>query len=593
LVVASAGSGKTEVLTQRLARILHESRGESFRCLAVTYTVKASEELRSRIRATAAAEAWRVDADTLHGFALDWLRRYGEVVDVLPDVVVYSDDSDRVALISEYIASLGLQDHLNGDVTRVLGPILQRFDHHRTASPLEPFSWDGTQFAGVPIAELYEGYLEALSRAGGIDFPGMLNKLLEAVRVDEWISRNFRSLYRHVLVDEGQDLTRAQSELLRALIGDDVDVFVVADDRQSINGFAGGSFDNAKFLVGEEAASAPLGLRHNFRSSASIMQAAESLAAHFASSSISAHIVENSPPGAVRVVRCAHPDHEAEVVVSWVDQLLTRGLATEAITSGEDPTVRPEEIAIIGRARWTLDPVLAALANSGIPHAVQVEASGFLMTPEGRIAIDALAIELNPSDAPAKRRVRDELADLEIARSGDLVSVLRESALDSLAPIADMLECVRRQDPLDQAFESLEHEHATGWRGDAAKLKTLWADYRAGTSANRRSLRDYLAYVARAQRTRPSDPGVRVMTIHRAKGLEFRAVAVIGARNGTLPDYRATAPEDLDAERRSFYVAITRASRDLLVTWPELTVDRYGRQHRQAPSIFLDEAALV
>src|SRR4051812_22986884 len=100
LVVASAGSGKTEVLTRRLVRLLSESTGESFRCLAVTYTGKAAQELRRRIDAAVGEEIWRVDADTLHGFSLEWLRQYGECVDVPPHVVVYSDDADRARLIS-------------------------------------------------------------------------------------------------------------------------------------------------------------------------------------------------------------------------------------------------------------------------------------------------------------------------------------------------------------------------------------------------------------------------------------------------------------------------------------------------------------
>ena len=114
LVVAPAGSGKTEVLIRRVIRTLERSAGESFRLLVVTFTVKAAEELRRRAQETVAEELWRIDADTIHGFALDWLRRYGKEVGVGPDVVVLSDDIDRAAVISTYLQSVG-RGTSNGD----------------------------------------------------------------------------------------------------------------------------------------------------------------------------------------------------------------------------------------------------------------------------------------------------------------------------------------------------------------------------------------------------------------------------------------------------------------------------------------------
>src|SRR3954466_13394888 len=131
LVVASAGSGKTEVLTRRLGRILLDSAGDSFRCLAVTYTVKAAQEMRRRIELSVADESWRVDADTLHGFALDQLRQHGQCVDVAPDVVVYSEDADRLRLLHEYLRSLGLQQIAEQN-PRALVEVLAAIDEHRT-----------------------------------------------------------------------------------------------------------------------------------------------------------------------------------------------------------------------------------------------------------------------------------------------------------------------------------------------------------------------------------------------------------------------------------------------------------------------------
>ncbi len=590
LVVASAGSGKTEVLTQRLARLLAQSAGGSFRCLAVTYTVKAAQELRRRIEHSVSDESWRVDADTLHGFALEWLRQYGQCVDVPPDVVVYSDDADRARLIFEYLSSLGLQDAVGTDELPALRPILAAIDRHRTLYPDHTSLDDDVEFFGVPISELYTGYLDALDQAGGIDFPGMLTKLLSALEVDAWIGENFRSLFQHVLVDEAQDLTPAQTQLLMRLVSDDVDVFAVADERQSINGFAGGSFANARRLVGPDATTHTLS--HNFRSSALVLRAAEALASHFRSRSPEPRIVDTAPLGAFTVVRCDDVHDEATRVASWVEGLLTEGLATEAIAEGEDPAVQPEDVAVIGRTRWTLDPVLKELETRGITCAVQVEASGFLGTPEGRIALDALALEANPNDSPARRRIAEELDGVGVDSGADLLDTLKGPTTRSLHPIAWMIERFRANQSLDEVIGRLDGVDTEAWAKDAGEIRTLWANYRAATDAKNRTLIGLLRHVSYAQRVRPTDPGVRVMTIHRVKGLEFRAVAVVGVREGTVPDYRAQTSAELDAERRAFYVAMTRAARHLLVTWPAVTQDRYGRFHQQRRSRFLDEAGV-
>jgi len=108
-----------------------------------------------------------------------------------------------------------------------------------------------------------------------------------------------------------------------------------------------------------------------------------------------------------------------------------------------------------------------------------------------------------------------------------------------------------------------------------------------------RSPKGFLVHLARTQRTRPTDPGVRLLTIDRAKGLEFKAVALLGAREGLIPHYRSDTPEERNEDRRRLYVAMTRASRELLISWPATTYDRFGRLHAQTPSRFLVEAGLV
>jgi len=231
LLVASAGSGKTEVLTQRVIRHLRESIGDTFRLLAVTFTVRAAQELQSRLKATVSSEVWRVDAQTIHGFALDWLMRFGQSVHVYPDTIVYSEDTDRLGILAGYVRSLGEFSEVETDDLR---EVLRAIDESRLIMANGEHSKNGGPSVGsLSFGDLYEGYVAALDAANGIDFSGMLSKFLTASDIDPSFLGNFRSTYRYVLVDEGQDLTVPQAAVLKRLASPPVDLFVVTIVRQS------------------------------------------------------------------------------------------------------------------------------------------------------------------------------------------------------------------------------------------------------------------------------------------------------------------------------------------------------------------------
>ena len=595
LIVAPAGSGKTEVLIQRVIRTLERSAGEAFRVLVVTFTVKAAEELKQRARESIADELWRVDADTIHGFSLDWLRRYGRDVGIDPDVVVLSDDIDRIAVIAGYLRSVGLGDNYDGGGGVGMRDLLKKIDSHRTRHGGGDYDCSrDCGYRGVSLEELADAYGAALKAQGAIDFPGMLLSMVELIDEDEWVLEHFRTLYRDILVDEGQDLTAIQSGLLKRLAGDSINLFVVADDRQSIRGFAGGAFVHAKALV-PAAVGAPLQLRHNFRCATKILGAAEAV---LRAGGGARHVVamEGAPAGKVTFLPKASAEVEADWIAAWISKLLEGGLGGDTVAEGEDPSVVPEDIAVAARTRWTLGPVIEALAGRGIEFVVQTDAMVFLVEPEARLFVDALSFGVNKRDFPAGRRIRDELRELtgsELPEDPfEALHSMRNGALASLAEL--VARALQGGDDFEQAMEDLgETGEGNGWAKGATRLSEVWRDYRTGTSVQDRSPGGYLVHLARALRTRPTDPGVRLLTIDRAKGLEFKAVALVGVRDGQLPDYRATTVRERKEECRRLYVAMTRAARELVVTWPTRTVDRYGRIWRQSPSRFLVKAGLV
>lgn len=596
LLRAPAGSGKTEVLARRVERILHDSAGAAFRILAVTYTVKAAEELRSRIKSTVATEAWRVDCETLHSFAHEWLIRYGTSVGVGPAVVVFAEDVDRLALIADYLRTLGLPPHVT--TVPLLQTILREIDTWRTSSAPGTEMPD-TEYSTLQIGfrELYEAYVAALRDAGGIDFPGMLTCLIDVLDSDPWVLDNFRRTYRHIVVDEGQDLTPAQTELLRKLSGKELSLFVVADDRQSINEYAGGAFANAVALVERDAP--VISLTDNFRCATQVLQAAERIAA-FMESPQDTFVARGAPPGEMRLEAEETSRSEGEAVAQWVSSLMDDGLSPDVIAEGEDPRVYPEDIAVIARSRWLLESTIEALKRAGHKLSLNVDAGDVLGTAEGRTFLNALAVLADPASRPARRQLVNEIsnafgAEISTDSAQDPIAVLDQSKVPALREIANHLVRAGTQSAdLDKLLGLLTDRFAEAdWKQDAEEIGRAWKRYCTATTVQKRSLRGFLRHLTRAQLARPTDPGIRVLTIHRAKGLEFKAVALVGVYDGALPDYRARDAVQLNSERRSLYVAITRAQRVLRVSWPHLTVDRSGRSRKQAPSRFLQEAGLI
>ena len=593
LVIAPAGSGKTEVLVRRMERLLDESPGESFRLLAVTFTVKAADELKSRVSRSVGEEAWRVDANTIHGFALDWLQRSGQPVGISPDVVVYAQSRDCVDLLRRFLDSVD-ESHFDD---RTLFDILEQINGLRTrlVTPSEApnQSFSGSSFQ---LPELYDAYLTALDYAGGIDFPGMLVKLLDLFEADPAVLRRMQRTYRQILVDEGQDLTHAQSELLRRIVGDDLELFVVADDRQSINGWAGGGMRWAQMLVGPNHQR--FELQHNFRCATRILALSRQVAHHFNPPRTDGGTPLGAPEGMLLAREAEDSTEEAHIVVDWVDGLVLKGVDSSLLVPGEEPRVTAEDIAVIARTRYGLDDVQEELRTRGYQVSVQVDSGSSLGSSEARLFYALLEVRANANNRPALRRIEEELFNIlgehpEITgKQYGLTDVLKAVAG---IPSHRMVELVSRSaldaDGLEETMGALRHG-AYFAEPDSEQFVGWWLEYRASTALQDRNVVGFLRYLLRVQQTRPDQPGIRLMTTHRSKGLEFRAVAVVGLTQGAFPDYRALSDQQaIEAERRAFYVSVTRASRALLLTWPQRRRTRYGERSVE-PSQFLRETGL-
>ena len=410
----------------------------------------------------------------------------------------------------------------------------------------------------------------------------MLTKLLDLFEADPAVLRRMRRTYRQVLVDEGQDLTKAQAMLLREIVGDVVELFVVADDRQSINGWAGGGMQWARRLVGPDYES--LELRHNFRCATRILSLARRVAGHFDPPRADAEPPPGAPEGLVLSCEAEDSADEARRVVDWIEELVATGLEPALLVPEEEPRAVPEEIAVIARTRYGLDDVQEELLGRGHRVSVQVDPGSFLRSSEARLFHALLEARANGNNRPAWRRIEEELSNIlgnhpEIV--GEAYSLHDLLGAVSGTPSSSMVELVARSTPDADGLEEIIAALTAGGyiaEPDLEQLLAWWLEYRASTAHQDRDLVGFLRYLLRVQQTRPDEPGIRLMTAHRSKGLEFRAVAVVGLTQGSFPDYRALSEQEIEAERRTFYVSLTRASRALLLSWPRVRRTRYGQR---------------
>ena len=614
LVTAPPGSGKTEVLVQRVIHLLDGSPGDLFRILALTYTVKAARELEDRVRKIVPdRDRWRINATTFHSFGLGILQNYGEPVGLKHPITVISDVEDKRLLLLRV---------LDDPVDR-FGPIAG-VDHKQWRSLFDeiarrktnlepPDKVDNTWMLDgqVSLQEAYEAYETALASAGSVDYEGMIYQTEKLIRIDPWVGAHIRRQYRHILVDEGQELTRGQYELLKTIRGDTKpNVFVVADVDQSINSFAGGG---PKFLreFASDFNASERTLTTNFRSADTIVGILGSLRRHIGGRH------EPAPTRAGGLARgwvgarsYADEESEAQAVGEWIRSALNEGLDPEWVYRGEATEVAAEDCCVLGRTRYSFGAVVADMEDHGVPFSLRTEEKALFESHLGRSGLYALKLTENSGDLPSKRRLVDELGGRrstdrmwnesaipwsilqDCERRGRLSRAFVKAFVSADAGPANGLQTVSALIRIDDTGIDSDPEEAAAWHRDQRFLEELLDRYEAGTSGPNRSLSGFLRMLSRLEGGTASEPGIRMVTPHRARGLGFKVVVVLGMNEGTFPYYRATSTDELDEERRVVYVAASRAARALLFTRPREQQSRYG-PWRRPESRFIREMGLT
>jgi len=562
VVVAGAGSGKTEVVARRVERILRETPAEAFRILALSYTVRAAEELRSRFRERLGNAHRRVDTDTVHGFALSLIRQFGTRIGLPPEPEILTRDEDRAELLLSWLA-----ESQYPEPGEPISEVLARLDTARAR--------------GEPTRLLAE-WREALDARGALDFPAMLDKARDLLIESSWVERHVQRLYEHVIIDEAQNLTPAQYEFLRLVVGDPsgshVSLMIVGDERQSIVTFAGAD-PRLISRLGRDYGAKRIELLRNYRSAEMIVRLGKTVATALELPS-SFGDTDYAARGSVSLKEVADEVAESAAVSAWIRSLLSDGLDMSVLAPGEPPRIRPEDIAVLSRSGATLRLTRESLEEWGIESSFASTEDDWVRSTPGRMVVELSAFKGAPEHRSTQRRL-ESLLDLERWDWSRPEAAFAESEHSDLVVL---LQASSPQELVEFASDIQSDE--PDWPDDLVQIRDALDSFLAHTDVAARTFSNFRQHIVRCQRGDGLSSGVRLLTVHKAQGREFRAVAVVGCNDGQFPDFRARGEEERRSELRTFYVAVTRPTRALLLTRARTRRTQYGPRSTE-PSPFL------
>lgn len=593
LVLAGPGSGKTLVLTLRAGRLLKEDADASL--LALTFTTKAADEMRERLNNLMGGRADRAHLCTFHSFAGDILRQHGSHVGVKPDFSVLTLDDDRIALVETVLSEM------QGDTSTVppdrknLLVLLDR---------LFAESYDGEPHAAglvsTPpwIPEFFKMYCESLKQGNRLDYGSLLHFARKLLSENAGVARLTRLAWQFICVDEFQDTNRAQYDLLRLLVaGENPNLFVVADDDQIIYQWNGASPERLQALKNDFNMSL-VQLPENFRCPPVIIQLANSLICHNKARTsgkqpLVAHkATAESPP----VKAFIFDDESAEVAA-----------IPKAI---RDAGWTPGDCAVLGRSTKLLERAADELGRSGLSPYLAQRKNEFACASV-RWLHAALRLANARHDREFLRRlcvawqeftdVTLEVNEVEAAAAlagGDFLRawVAEAAVRDVLQPVGALLR--QMQDELVErlAFMPLlDLFWSQTWLDDPLEQEEMktWQELHAALlrehAPENLTLHLYLQEMDLKSKAPARLPGsIPCLTVHGAKGLEFKNVFLIGMADEVFPSYQAVkkGPDsrEMEEERRNCFVAITRVQESLHVSWA-----RSYNGYSKRPSRFLEE----
>ncbi len=617
-ILAGAGTGKTRVITYRIAYLIEQRGAQPNQILGVTFTNKAAMEMRARVEVLLPGLGRYVQLGTFHGLAARILRKLGPLVDVPSSFLIYDqDDSERLL---KQIASQRLnlsRDHV--------GPFLAQIDSWRNEGILPkdvPSTYDPKIGKAV---ELYHLYLQGMQEIGAVDFNGLLLKWRELTEHEEGLAY-LHNQYRHILVDEYQDTNSVQAQIVLALARGAETIAIVGDDDQSIYSWRGANAGNMQQFLDKLPNVKLIRLEENYRSTREILTAANGVIAKNQGRIGKNLIAVRGSGEAVRVMQLFNDRREAQQIIHMIEEELVRGRSLD-------------DFAILMRTNAMSRPFEDSLRQIRMPYRL-IGGVKFYDRKEVKDVLATLRVALNPKSdidlqrslAAVSRGVGDTSVKkaLDIARKHtvSLMEVLRRPELlqeAGIAPrtckkvvefaghIADLgQKAAASETTADEAIalaidvsgvaQMLQAENTEEADDRLENLSQLLAAAKqhvedaqlANADANAQSFLEAAALLSSSDEVgeNESNGAVTLMTLHAAKGLEFDTVYMVGLEEYGFPHARALEegadPNQLEEERRLAYVGMTRARKRLFITYVQRRMIR-GSVKGRVPSRFLRE----
>jgi ATP-dependent DNA helicase UvrD/PcrA len=601
LILAGAGSGKTRVLTTRIAWLLKAGAVSPAGVLAVTFTNKAAREMLSRLTAMLAANPRGMWIGTFHGLCNRLLRAHHQEAG-LPREFQILDSQDQLAAVKRLLRAL------NVDEDRFAPRDLQYFIMGRKEEGQRARDVAPADDLQRRQAELYAAYDEQCQREGVVDFAELLLRSYELLSRNELLREHYRARFRHILVDEFQDTNRLQYRWLKLLAGPQASLFAVGDDDQSIYAFRGANVGNMAEFEREYKVAKVIRLEQNYRSQGNILDAANALIGHNRKR-LGKNLWTASGAGEpLRVFEAQSDTDEARWVLEEIQALKRDGTALAGI-------------AVLYRSNAQSRVLEHALFSAGLPYRVY-GGLRFFERAEVKHALAYLRLLASPADDSAFLRVVNfptrgigarTLEGLQDAARAAGRSLYETALADpgKAAPFVALIEALREETQGLTLAERVEHvvaksgliEHYKREREGAERLENLSelvnaaasfiaedAEIEAGEEAD--PLSAFLSHAALEAGEHQAGEGqdaLQLMTMHSAKGLEFDAVFVSGLEEGLFPHEQSLVEKDgPEEERRLMYVALTRARNRLYLSFAQTRL-LHGQTRYSLPSRFLDE----
>ncbi len=614
LVLAGAGSGKTRVLTHRIAYLLATGAARPGEILAITFTNKAASEMRERVGALVGRSVRSMWVTTFHSACARMLRADAERLGYSRSFTIY-DESDSLRMIKRCMTELGIDPKRyppRSIRSQISGAKNKLVDAGAYAQA------QGSVFEET-AAEVYERYEKRMLAANAMDFDDLLVRTVNVLELSEEARERWRRTFRHVLVDEYQDTNHAQYRLLQLLTAEHGNLMVVGDEDQSIYGFRHADIRNILDFERDFPEAEVVKLEQNYRSTQTILSAANAVVERNRERRPKQLWTEIAGGEPVKLSELTDEHEEARWVAGEIERL------------AEEDGVKHEDVAVFYRTNAMSRVLEDTLVRFELPYQV-IGGTKFYERAEVKDAVAYLSLLVNPADQVSFARIVnsprrgigntsqgrlaahanttglpiwevaervDEVPGLGAAavkaveRFHETIEALRARAED--APVGELLGAVLRETGYLDALAAERTIEAEGRAENLEELVGMAAEFDANHELEGAGevspLEEFLQQISlytQQDDLRDEESQVTLMTLHNAKGLEYDTVFLVGCEDGAFPHMRALEEGGEEEERRLCYVGITRARRRLYMTWAR---ERrlFGRAERNLPSRFVDE----